>query len=98
MMGGSQALARSMFGMMIPETRSTEFFGFFGFTQKVAAVTGPLMYGIIVAVLDARTAILSITLLIVIGTAMLTRVDVGKGIQDAKDEDERRRGLASESE
>ena len=29
LLGGSQGLSRSIFGQIIPETRSTEFFGFF---------------------------------------------------------------------
>ncbi|MBK38707.1 MAG: hypothetical protein CMB50_00510, partial [Euryarchaeota archaeon] len=33
-MGGCQGLSRSLFGQMIPETRSAEFFGFFGFFGK----------------------------------------------------------------
>ncbi|MCH2619408.1 MAG: MFS transporter, partial [Candidatus Poseidoniia archaeon] len=37
LLGGSQGLSRSIFGQIIPETRSTEIFGFFGFFGKVAA-------------------------------------------------------------
>tara|TARA_B100000700_G_C14395914_1_gene556938 strand:- start:84 stop:548 length:465 start_codon:yes stop_codon:yes gene_type:complete len=94
MMGGSQALARSLFGVMVPETRSAEFFGFFGFTQKVASIIGPLLFGLITGFFDARTGILSITVLIVIGTAMLPFVDVKEGARQAAAEDARRRGIA----
>ncbi len=97
MMGGSQALARSLFGVMVPETRSAEFFGFFGFTQKVASIIGPLLFGLITGFFDARTGILSITVLIVIGTAMLPFVDVKEGARQAAAEDARRRGI-TESE
>ncbi|GIS03313.1 MAG: hypothetical protein CM15mP105_0700 [Methanobacteriota archaeon] len=35
-----------------PETRSAEFFGFFGFFGKVAALLGPLIYGIMTVMFD----------------------------------------------
>ena len=40
-LGGSQALARSLFAYMTPENRSAEFFGFFGFIGRASAVSGP---------------------------------------------------------
>jgi len=91
-MGGSQALARSMFGMMVPETRSTEFFGFFGFIGKAASVIGPMLYFVISYGMDDRLGVLSILFIIVIGTIMMKWVDVEEGIRVAKEEDASRRG------
>tara|TARA_B100001996_G_scaffold382958_1_gene376522 strand:- start:1903 stop:3654 length:1752 start_codon:yes stop_codon:yes gene_type:complete len=90
-MGGSQGLARSLFGQMVPKSRSAEFFGFFGFFGKVAAFIGPLLYGTMVIMFDDRVGILSIGLLILIGTVMVRWVDVEDGIAVAKAEDERNR-------
>tara|TARA_B100001123_G_scaffold317773_1_gene356096 strand:- start:704 stop:2470 length:1767 start_codon:yes stop_codon:yes gene_type:complete len=90
-MGGCQGLSRSLFGKMVPETRSAEFFGFFGFFGKVAAFLGPLLYGTMVILFDDRVGILSIGLLIIIGTIMMLWVDVEEGIKDAKKEDEKNR-------
>ena len=45
-MGAAGAQARSMFTMLIPKTRTTEFFGFFGFIGKAAAMIGPLLYAL----------------------------------------------------
>ena len=90
-MGGSQGLARSLFGQMVPKSRSAEFFGFFGFFGKVAAFIGPLLYGTMVIMFDDRVGILSIGLLILIGTIMVRWVDVEDGIAVAKAEDERNR-------
>ena len=90
-MGGSQGLARSLFGQMVPKSRSAEFFGFFGFFGKVAAFFGPLLYGTMVIMFDDRVGILSIGLLILIGTIMVRWVDVEDGIAVAKAEDERNR-------
>ena len=94
LLGGSQGLARSMFGQMVPETRSAEFFGFFGFFGKVAALLGPLIYGIMTVMFDSRVGILSIAILILTGALLLRGVDVEQGRLDAQAEDARNRGLA----
>ncbi|OUV63882.1 MAG: hypothetical protein CBC89_06660, partial [Euryarchaeota archaeon TMED129] len=90
-LGGSQGLARSLFGQMVPETRSAEFFGFFGFFGKVAALLGPLIYGIMTVIFDSRVGILSIAILILVGAIILRTVDVEQGRMDAQAEDARNR-------
>ena len=96
-MGGSQALARSMFGMMVPESRATEFFGFFGFIGKAASVIGPWVYFLMSTVVDDRMGVLSILIIILIGTVIMCWVDVEEGIKVAKEEDALRRGGAEEA-
>lgn len=98
LLGGSQGLARSMFGQMVPETRSAEFFGFFGFFGKVAALLGPLIYSVMTVQFDSRVGIFAISLLIVAGAIMLSKVDVADGIAVAKAEDARNRGGAGAQE
>ena len=93
LLGGSQGLARSLFGQMVPESRSAEFFGFFGFFGKVAAFIGPLLYGLMTVMFDSRVGILSIAMLILIGTIMMRWVDVDEGRKDAMEEDARNRGI-----
>tara|TARA_Y100001970_G_scaffold284809_1_gene402977 strand:+ start:6411 stop:8363 length:1953 start_codon:yes stop_codon:yes gene_type:complete len=93
LLGGSQGLARSMFGQMVPETRSAEFFGFFGFFGKVAALLGPMIYGIMTVAYDSRVGVASLCLLIIIGTVMMYYVDVDAGRADAQAEDARNRGI-----
>ena len=89
LLGGSQGLARSIFGQIVPETRSTEFFGFFGFFNKVAAFMGPTLYFFMAVVYDSRVGIFSIAILLLIGAALLYMVDIEAGRKDAKAEDER---------
>ncbi len=96
-MGGSQALARSMFGMMVPESRSTEFFGFFGFIGKAASVIGPWIYFLLSTAFDDRLGILSILIIILIGTIIMRWVDVDEGIKVAREEDALKSGGAEES-
>ena len=95
-MGGSQALARSLFAYITPETRSGEFFGFFGFSGRLATVTGPLLYGTIAVLYDARVGALSLLVLIIVGAALLWRLDVDAAREVAVAEDARRRGAPAE--
>ena len=95
LLGGSQGLARSMFGQMVPETRSAEFFGFFGFLGKSAAMIGTFLYGIASSVFDSRVAILTITIVILAGTFLTSRVDLEEGIRVAEEEDARARAEAA---
>ena len=97
LLGGSQGLARSMFGQMVPETRSAEFFGFFGFFGKVAALLGPLIYGIMTVMFDSRVGVLSIAVLIAIGVLLMRYVDIEQGRADARAEDARNRGISTDS-
>jgi UMF1 family MFS transporter len=97
-MGAAGAQARSMFTKLIPETRTTEFFGFFGFIGKAAAMIGPFLYALAVSQYDSRVAILTITIVILIGTYMTSRVDLEEGMRVAAEEDARIRGQLSAEE
>tara|TARA_B100001996_G_scaffold235316_1_gene181687 strand:- start:911 stop:2929 length:2019 start_codon:yes stop_codon:yes gene_type:complete len=93
-MGSAGAQARSMFSQLVPETRTSEFFGFFGFLGKSAAMIGTFLYGIASTTYDSRVAILSITVVILLGTYLTSRVDLEEGIRVAEEEDARVRALA----
>ena len=98
LLGGSQGLARSMFGQIVPETRSTEFFGFFGFFNKVAAFLGPMLYFAMSLTFDSRVGIFSIAILLLIGAGLLNMVDVEAGQAEARAEDERLRRKLADSQ
>ena len=95
-LGGSQALARSLFAQITPEARSGEFFSFFGFVTRASAVFGPTLYVFVTAAFDTRVAVASIAAIIVAGTIALRFVDVPAGAQVAAAENERRRAGTSE--
>jgi len=77
-LGGVQALSRSLYGSMIPEEASAEFYGFFSVFSKFSAIFGPLVFAVVSDRADSgRPAILSIVAFFVIGMAILSRVDVG---------------------
>ena len=97
LLGGSQGLARSLFGQIVPETRSTEFYSFLGFFNKVAAFLGPTLYFFMAVMYDSRAGIFSIAFLLLLGAILLYRVDIDAGIEDAKAEDNRIRKLLAET-
>jgi MFS transporter, UMF1 family len=73
--GGIQALSRSYFGRLVPSDRSSEFFGFYNIFGKFAAITGPLLMGMMSRLTgDSRYGILSILLLFIIGGVLLKKV------------------------
>ena len=86
-MGGSQALARSLFAQITPLSRSGEFFSFFGFMSRASSVIGPTMYILFTSMFDQRIAVSSLLLIIIAGTILLKWVDVSKGSEAAKSED-----------
>ena len=78
-MGGSQALARSLFAYIIPKNKSGEFFGFFGFIYKTSSFIGPFIYALTVSLSDTRVGIFSILIFVALGTTILGKVDVAAG-------------------
>ena len=93
-MGSAGAQARSMFSQLVPETRTSEFFGFFGFLGKSAAMIGTFLYGIASTTFDSRVAILSITVVILARTYLTSKVDLEEGIRVAEEEDAKNRAAA----
>jgi MFS transporter, UMF1 family len=70
--GGIQSLSRSYYGRLVPEGKSSEFFGFYNMMGKASAIVGPALVGITAAVTgDSRLSILSIVILFIAGGALL---------------------------
>ncbi len=91
-MGSAGAQARAMFSQLTPKTRTSEFFGFFGFLGKSAAMVGTFLYGIASTTFDSRVALLSVTIVILAGTYLTSKVDIEEGIRVAQEEDARNSG------
>lgn len=82
-MGGVQALSRSLYASMIPEEASAEFFGFFSVFSKFSAIWGPLVFSIVShRTGSGRPAILSIVAFFVVGGFLLARVNVDEARAD----------------
>jgi UMF1 family MFS transporter len=71
-LGGSQAISRSLYGAMIPLKESAEFFGFYSVFEKFSAIWGPFVFGIIRQITGtSRLAILSLVGFFIIGIVLL---------------------------
>ncbi len=86
-LGGSQAISRSLYGQLIPRDRPAEFYGFFTISAKFASVLGPLLFGLVSDLsANPRNAILSILVFFVAGLMLLSRVDVERGRHAANED------------
>lgn len=75
--GGVQSLSRSLYGRLVPPGKAGEFFGFYNLMGKAAAILGPILTGVVALTThDSRLAIVSISILFVIGAVFLSRVQV----------------------
>lgn len=83
-MGGTQSVSRAIMGMMTPEARSAEFFGFYNLSGKATSFLGPFLFGLVMlATGKAHLAILSLLAFFLIGLALVARVDVARGRREA---------------
>ena len=83
-MGGSQALSRSLFSRMIPAGREASFFGLYEVSERGTSWMGPLIFGIVASHTDSyRQALLSLIGLFVIGTIILYLTDTDRAIHEA---------------
>jgi UMF1 family MFS transporter len=82
-MGGSQALSRSLFAQLVPKGKEAEYFSIYEISDKGTSWLGPAFYGLALQWTGSyRIAILSLIVFFVVGLAVLTRVNVEKGEQD----------------
>ncbi|HEY3119922.1 MAG TPA: MFS transporter, partial [Vicinamibacteria bacterium] len=89
-MGGAQALSRSLFATMIPRHRSSEFFGFFGVFEKFAGTFGPGLFAVVISATGSgRNAILSLIPFFIAGAWLLSLVDVEAGQRAAREAESR---------
>lgn len=73
-LGGTQALARSYIAVSSPREKTGEFFGFMTFSSKIAAISGPLIFGLTSRITSSqRFSILSLEILFITGLIILTR-------------------------
>lgn len=85
-LGGSQALSRSLFSRMIPEGRESAFFSIYEISERGTSWIGPLVFGAVAAATNSyRQAILALIAFFVIGMILLFLADTDKAIAQAKD-------------
>ncbi|MEU6227863.1 MFS transporter [Streptomyces sp. NPDC047042] len=83
-LGGSQALSRSLFSHLVPPGKEAEYFSAYEMSDRGMSWLGPLLFGITYQLTGSyRDAIISLVAFFVIGFALLARVPVRRAIRDA---------------
>jgi UMF1 family MFS transporter len=83
-LGGSQALSRSLFSQMIPTGREAEYFGFYEISERGTSWIGPIVFAIAVQLTGSqRVAIVSLIIFFIAGLLLLSRVNIREAIREA---------------
>ena len=86
-LGGSQALSRSAYSLMIPKGRESEYFSVYEVSERGTSWLGPFLFGAALQWTGSyRVAILSVVVFFLIGLALLVGVDVRKAALEARHE------------
>ena len=86
-LGGTQALARSYFSLLIPRGREAEFFSFYHAMERGTSWFGTLVFGVVYQMTGSyRPAIFALIVFFVVGGALLLKVDTARGIREAGNE------------
>ncbi|MFF4508545.1 MFS transporter [Streptomyces sp. NPDC001401] len=83
-LGGSQALSRSLFSHLVPPGKEAEYFSAYEMSDRGMSWLGPLLFGITYQLTGSyRDAIISLVAFFLIGFALLARVPVRQAIAEA---------------
>jgi MFS transporter, UMF1 family len=83
-LGGTQALSRSLYSSMIPKGKEAEYFSLYEISSSGTSALGPLLFGLTLQNTGSyRTAIFSLVVFFVAGLAVLLTVNVPKAIRAA---------------
>ncbi|MGZ4611976.1 MAG: MFS transporter [Kineosporiaceae bacterium] len=83
-LGGSQALARSLYSQLVPLGREAEYFSLYQSAERGTSWSGTLLFGLVFQLTHTyRAAIVALVVFFVVGGCLLATVDVRRGIRDA---------------
>jgi MFS transporter, UMF1 family len=83
-MGGTQALSRSFFSLLIPRGREGEYFSLYQAAERGTSWFGTLTFGVVFQLTGSyRPAILALIAFFVLGAVFLLRLDPERGIREA---------------
>ncbi len=83
-LGGSQALSRSLFSHMIPRGQEAAYFSLYEISERGTSWLGPLVFGLTLQLTGSyRSAIASIVVFFIAGFALLSVVNVRRAIAEA---------------
>jgi MFS transporter, UMF1 family len=86
-MGSSQSAGRALAGLFAPPKHLAEFFGLWTFAVRLAAIVGPITYGLVTwwTAGNHRLAIVSTGLFFVMGLLLLKPVNIERGRAAARE-------------
>ncbi|GAA3352051.1 MFS transporter [Amorphoplanes nipponensis] len=80
-MGGSQALSRSLFSQLIPDGREGEYYGFYEISDKGTSWLGPLAFGLVFQLTNSyRIGLVSLVVFFIVGGILLAMVPMRRAI------------------
>ena len=83
-LGGSQALSRSLFSHMIPGGQEAEYFSLYEISERGTSWLGPLLFGLTLQLTNSyRSALASLVVFFALGFVLLALVDVRRAIVEA---------------
>jgi UMF1 family MFS transporter len=83
-LGGTQALSRSFFSLLIPRGREGEYFALYNACERGTSWCGTFLFGVVFQVTGSyRPAIVALVVFFVLGAVFLLRLDARRGIQEA---------------
>ncbi|GGU51008.1 MFS transporter [Streptomyces lavendofoliae] len=83
-LGGSQALSRSLFSHLVPPGKEAEYFAAYEMSDRGLSWLGPLVFGLAYQVTGSyRDAIISLVIFFALGFVLLARVPVRKAVAEA---------------
>ena len=83
-LGGTQALSRSLYSQLIPRGKEAEFFGFYQAMERGTSWLGTLAFGLVYQFTHSyRWAIVVLIFFFVVGGLLLAKVDMRRGIEEA---------------
>ncbi|MCB0086340.1 MAG: MFS transporter [Caldilineaceae bacterium] len=86
-LGGSQALSRSLFSHMIPKGREAEYFSLYEVSERGTSWLGPMLWFAALQFTGSyRVAVLSVSIFFIIGLVLLSLVDVRRAIMEVGNE------------
>lgn len=82
-LGGSQALSRSLYAQLIPKLKEAQYYGIYEVSDKGTSWLCPIFFGLALQFTKSyRLAILSLIIFFIAGLLVLLKVDVKRGEQD----------------
>jgi MFS transporter, UMF1 family len=84
-MGSSQSIGRAMSGLLSPFNNRAQYYALWSFATRLASIVGPITYGFITWATggNQRWALVSTSLLFILGLYLLRRVNFKQGVVQA---------------